>query len=35
MSGAESVLIVATGGEREDAEVDELFKETFVCEIEY
>ncbi len=32
---AESLLIVGTGGEREDADVDELFKETFVCEIEY
>ena len=35
METAESLAVVATGGEAEDADVDELFKETFVCEIDY
>lgn len=37
MPVAESLLVVQTGGEREDGggDVDELFKEAFVCEIEY
>lgn len=37
MPVAESLLVVQTGREREDGggDVDELFKEAFVCEIEY